>query len=141
MFRFKRRDDAKYNLFRDLAIIVFSIAIGVMLIKTDVLANLFVSTRGMAIVGSFISGIFFVSIFTTVPATIALGEIARVNSLFVVALVGALGSVAGDMLIFRFVKNDISEDFVYLLKKTGAKRLLAIFQRRLFHWLLALLGA
>ncbi|HTW96666.1 MAG TPA: hypothetical protein VMD74_03375, partial [Candidatus Methylomirabilis sp.] len=92
MFWFKRRDDAKYNLFRDLAIIVFSIAIGAMLIKTDVLANLFVSTRGMAIVGSFISGIFFVSIFTTVPATIALGEIARVNSLFVVALVGALGS-------------------------------------------------
>jgi hypothetical protein len=129
------------NLFRDLAIIIFSIVIAVLLVKSNVLSGLLILTGGMAAVSSFISGIFFVSIFTTAPATVVLGEIARVNSIFMVALFGSLGSVVGDLLIFRFVKDHLSEDFVFLIKKSGLKRFTAIFKTRAFHWLFAFLGA
>jgi hypothetical protein len=129
------------NLFRDLATIIFSIFIAVLIVKTDILKYLLVLNGPMAAVGSFISGIFFVSIFTTAPATVALGEIARANSIFVTAFFGSLGSMVGDYLIFRFVKDRICEDFVFLIKKSGLKRFTAIFKTRTFHWLFAFLGA
>jgi hypothetical protein len=141
MMKFFSEKKEESNLFRDLAIIIFSIAVAVLLIKGNILSGLLILTGGMAYVGSFISGIFFVSIFTTAPATVVLGEIARVNSIFMVALFGSFGSVVGDLLIFRFVKNHISEDFSFLIKKSGLKRFTAIFKTRVFHWLFAFLGA
>jgi|WetSurMetagenome_2_1015567.scaffolds.fasta_scaffold03598_3 hypothetical protein len=139
--KFFDKKNEEGNLFRDLAVIIFSIVVAVLMVKTDVVTYLLASTHGMAAIGSFISGIFFVSIFTTAPATVAIGEITRTNSIFLVAFFGSLGSVVGDLLIFRFVKDHVSEDFSFLIKKSGLKRFTAIFKTRAFHWLFAFLGA
>ena len=55
-----------YNLMRDLAIIVFSVIIAIILIKTRYLATILTSTKEMEFLGSFIAGIFFTSIFILV---------------------------------------------------------------------------
>lgn len=129
------------NLMRELAIIVFSIIIAVIMVKTGVLKSLFVSTQEIKFIGSFIAGIFFTSIFSAAPATVVLAEIAQSNSIFWVAFFGGIGALVGDLVIFRFIKDTLAEDFNRLIKKIKSERLATIFRLKLFKWLIPFLGA
>lgn len=131
----------KIFLLQDLIIIFFSIIIAILLVKTGVLMDLLASTRELEFFGSFIAGIFFTSAFTTAPAIVGLGEIARVDSILVTAVLGSLGAVIGDLVIFRFFKDRFSEHLSELLKHQGAgKRVRAFFRLRLFRWFAFVIG-
>src|SRR3989344_2764118 len=134
-------DNHGNNLVRDLGVIVLSILIAIILGKTGILESILVSTQGARFIGSFIAGIFFVSVFTAAPATVALGEIAQSNSVITVAILGGLGALIGDLIIFRFVKDRVSEHFDYLIKISRSERLLSIFKLKLFRWIVPLVGA
>lgn len=126
---------------RDLGIIIFSIVIAVILVKTGALKSLLISTQEIKFIGSFVAGIFFVSVFTAAPATVVLAEIAQSNSIFWVAFFGGVGALVGDLIIFRFIKDRLSADFLYLIKKTKFERLISIFRLKLFRWLIPFAGA
>ena len=129
------------NLMKDLAIIGLSVIIAVLMVKTGALKSLLVSTQEIKFIGSFIAGIFFVSIFSAAPATVVLAEIAQSNSVFWVAFFGGVGALVGDLVIFRFIKDGLAEDFYHLVRKTKSERLVAIFKLKLFKWLVPFLGA
>ncbi|MEK7509003.1 MAG: hypothetical protein AAB568_04085 [Patescibacteria group bacterium] len=132
-----------YNLMRDLAIIIFSIIIAVILVKTRYLATILTSTREMEFLGSFVAGIFFTSIFTAVPATVTLGEIAQNNTVGWTAFFGGLGALVGDLIIFRFVKDSFSEHIITAFENIRQKKILLIFHKEKRHigWMLKILGA
>jgi hypothetical protein len=138
IFRKKKQEN---NLFRDLAIIAFSVIIAVILVKTGILKSLLEGTQDIKFFGSFFAGLFFTSIFTTVPATVALGEIAREGSLFWTALLGGVGAMIGDLLIFKFVKNSLAEDISTLIQHNARKRFSAVFKLKFFRYFFAFLGA
>jgi len=131
----------KYNLIKDTSIIALSVLIAIILVKTKVLVSILASSKELELFGSFIAGIFFTSIFTVAPATVVLAEIAQINSIFLVAILGGIGAMIGDMIIFRFVKNRLFEDILYLLKKSKSERLISIFRLKIFRWSIAFLGA
>lgn len=126
---------------RDLGIIILSIVIAVILVKTGALKSLLTSTQELKFIGSFVAGIFFVSVFTAAPATVVLAEIAQSNSIFWVAFFGGIGALVGDLVIFRFIKDRLSADFLYLIKKSKSERLISIFRLKLFRWLIPFAGA
>ena len=128
-------------MFRDLAIIALSVIVAVILVKTGILKSLLTSTKEIKLIGSFVSGLFFTSVFTTAPATVALGEIARHNSLFWTVILGGFGAMLGDLVIFRFVKDSLAKDFSTLIKHSASKRLIAVFKLKFFRWFIAFLGA
>lgn len=126
---------------RDLAIIAISIVIAIIFVRNGVLEDLLAYGQSSKILGSFLGGMFLVSIFTAAPATVALVEIAQNFSVFWMAFFGMFGALIGDYLIFRFIKDSVSEDILYLIEKSGRKRWLHIFHLRIFGWLIPLLGA
>ena len=75
---------------------------------------------------------FFTSFFTTAPAIVLIGVLVQTTPLIMVAIIGGLGAALGDYIIFRFVKDRISEDINYLLSFQKTKRFFAIFKTRLF---------
>lgn len=117
---------------------LFSILFAVYLAKTDVLIRLLSTTAETELVGTFIAGLFFTSIFTTAPAIATLGELAQSYSLFQVAFLGAIGAVMGDLLIFRFVKDRFSVHLLELFRGGGQrfKKLLRLKLFRLFTFVL-----
>lgn len=122
-------------LLHDVLIIIASVYIAVILVKTGTLANILASTLGLEFAGSFIAGLFFTSIFTTAPAIVTFGELARINSIVPVALFGALGAVIGDLIIFRFIRDKFSEHILKLVSHRSAwKRIMALFKLKLFRW-------
>ncbi len=134
--RYHLAASSKRFLIQDLFLIVLSIIISVVLVKTDLLVSLLTVTQRMEYLGSFIAGMFFTSIFTTAPAIATLGEIGQVNSIWSTAFFGALGSVVGDLLIFRFVRDRFSEHLREFFKyRKGKHRLAHLFKLRSFRWI------
>src|SRR3989344_1125991 len=106
-------------ILQDMAIIALSIIIAIILARTDVLITILTSTKELERLGSFVAGLFFTSAFTTAPAIVTLGEIAQANSLVPTALFGALGAVIGDLIIFRFVRDKLSDHLLKIIKHEG----------------------
>ncbi len=134
-------DNHGRNVMRDMGIIILSIMVAVILVKTGALKNLLTSTQEIKFAGSFVAGIFFVSVFTAAPATVVLAEIAQSNSVFWVAFFGGMGALAGDFILFRFIKNRLSEDFLHVMRKSKSRRLISIFQSNPFKLLIPFIGA
>lgn len=98
-------------------------------------------SAGFDYLSIFVAGIFFTSVFTTPFAIVALGELSLHSNLFLFAVVGGLGALSGDYLMFRFFKNRVSEDFGYLLSISRVKRLPHLFRTEAFKWFAPFLGA
>lgn len=131
----------KKLVIRDFAIVIFSVVLATILAKSNLLVYVLDVAQGLKFLGSFLAGIFFISIFTVAPASVVLYEIAKSNPALEVAFFGGLGAVVGDLIIFRFVKDSISEDIKYFIEKTKLQKLTAIFKLKPLRWLTVLLGA
>lgn len=126
---------------RDLATVFLSVMLAIIMVKSGTLESLLRSVQGLGYVGSFVAGIFFTSIFTTAPSVVVLGEIGRFYSPFINALCGAGGAVIGDLIMFRFVRDDFSRHVAELLAHTRVhKRLFALVKMRSFRWVAFVLG-
>lgn len=128
-------------LLHDIVLIGASIAVAVFLVRTDALGALLASAQDLELLGSFIAGLFFTSIFTTAPAIVALGGLALAHPLAQVALAGAAGATLGDFLIFRFIRDAFSVHILELVSHRHlGKRLGVLLHRRLFRWVSFFVG-
>jgi hypothetical protein len=118
-----------------------SIFLAVVLAETHILENLLSTTKDYGLLGSFVAGLFFTSIFTTAPSVVALGEISQMQSIIQVAFVGAAGAMLGDLLIFQFIRDKLSEHLMELMKGeiAGAKRKFR-HHLKFFRWLTFFVG-
>ncbi len=129
------------HLVKDIAIILFSVLIAFILVKTGAIPELLASVKGFGVWGTIVVGVFFTSIFTTAPAIVALAAIAaETGAPLQTALFGAIGAVIGDIFIFRFVRDSIAEDFMYILKQGPKERLQHFFKLKFFRWTLFMIG-
>ena len=123
---------------KDLFIISFSIIVAIVLIKTNAIINLINSTKEYEIIASFIAGIFYTSIFTVVPATAAIIEIAQKSNPFLIALVGGFGALLGDYIIFRYIRDNISGYISSIARKIRHE---SILESKIFSYSFAIIGA
>ena len=129
------------HFIHDLGVLAISIVVAVLLAKSGAISSLLDHTVGWEILGAFIAGFFFTSMFTTPPALVALGQISAANSLWLTALVGACGAMLGDFILFKFFRDEVAQDLQYLAKVTHASRVAHIFHLKLFRWVMPFVGA
>ncbi|OGE81903.1 MAG: hypothetical protein A3E98_00865 [Candidatus Doudnabacteria bacterium RIFCSPHIGHO2_12_FULL_48_11] len=91
--------------------------------------------------GAFITGIFFTSMFTVAPATVVLYLIAQNHNPLLIAIFGGLGTMLGDYIIFRFLKDRVFDEFASVVAKIGGSHLRQLLHTPYFAWLLPVLGA
>ena len=125
----------------DTFFVVCSIAAAGAIVESGIVHTLGESFKDLGYVGSFFAGMLFTSVFTTVPAIAVLAELSQNTSVIVVALLGGLGAVVGDYIIFRFVRDRVAGDVKYLLSHSKFVRFPKIFKTRLSRWLVPLVGA
>lgn len=131
----------KKKLIKNLSIVFLSVLIAIILAKTDAFRDLLISIQGLKFIGSFIAGIFFISVFTVAPASVMLFNIAQITPIWEVAILGGLGAVVGDFIIFRFIKNNFADEVINLLKKTKIQKIAGIIHLSAFRWLVPFIGA
>lgn len=137
----RKQKDIKLRFEHDILVLLLGIIIAVVIVKTGILKEILMVTKGILFVDSFISGLFYTSGFTTPIAFVALSELAVNSSLLNVAFFGALGAVVGDVLIFKFLRDRIDKDIVFILKSNSLmKRVKAVFHLKLFRWVSFFIG-
>lgn len=128
-------------LLQDAAFIAVSIVAAWLLAKSSFFEVILASTKEFELVGSFVAGLFFTSVFTTAPAIVVLGEISQVNGILPTAILGALGAVVGDLIIFRFIKDSLGEHLALLRSAPSPKVCVGrCLNLRMFRWLTFLVG-
>src|SRR3989338_750863 len=129
------------HLFKNILILTVSIVAAILLAKSGIFNSIINATEGLKILGIFIAGFFFTSALTIGPAGVALVKFSQTESIFLIAIVGAIGSVIGDLIIFRFVRDRISDDFIALFQQVKIKRLVHILHLEIFRFLTPFIGA
>ncbi len=129
------------RILKDILLLGVSVIAAVLLAKSNFFERLFASAEQWRLLGSFIAGLGFASLFTIAPATVALAKIAQANHILPVALVGGFGSLISDYLIFRFVRKNVTADFKYLARRFHLIGYLKFFRASYLRWLGSLLGA
>ncbi len=130
-----------HRFYKDLAIIALSIAGTIVFVQLGVFGKILSGLEEQAYIGSLISGIFFTSVFTIAPATVALAQLAEASHPMTVALWGALGAMIGDLLQFLFVRDVFGRDLRRFLKKQIHIDVHSYFHHGFMKWLGPIIGA
>jgi hypothetical protein len=125
----------------DAAFIVFSIIFAVVIQKTGLVDNLIEWLGNLKYLGIFLAGMLFTSIFTTATSIVILINLAETVNPLVLGLIGGMGAVLGDYILFRFMRDTILDDVKYLASFARENRFSTIFKTRLFRFFLPFLGA
>lgn len=133
--------EIRSHLLKNFLILAVSIGAAIFFAKAGIFEDILSVSKEIRFLGNFLAGVFFTSVLTIGPATVALGELAQMNSLILVSLVGAAGAVIGDLIIFRFVRDRITDDFIALFEQPKIKRISHLLRLEIFRWFLPLLGA
>lgn len=129
-----------HNLFKDFSIILLSILVAILLVRSGILVETLRYSR-FEFFNSFFSGLFFTSVFTTAPAVANFGTIMREYSIFWTALGGAIGAVLGDIVIFRFIRDRFGDDLIDAIKeKHLGRKTKKMLKLRFVRWSLFLIS-
>src|SRR3989344_7165743 len=93
------------ELLKDLCILAIGVAVALLLVKLGLLARFLSSVEGMYILASFISGLFFTSVLSVAPASVALAALSTKLPAVDVAFWAACAAMIADYVIFIFVRD------------------------------------
>lgn len=124
---------------RDILIIAASISLAVYIAQHDLVAHLFVS--GFAPLEAFIAGFFFTSLLTITPAGVAFAEMAQTVPALQLAAWGAAGAVLGDLVLFLFVRDALSNDIMAMLRGPWLRKVKVLFKSPFLSWAVPVAGA
>lgn len=130
------------KLIRDILIIFISIIIAVILHKSKGLENFLKYISEFYFVpAAFIAGIFFASTFTVAIATSVILTMADLQNPILIAVVGGMGAVLGDSIIFKFLREDLIADFEFLEKHFPKKIVRRIIHSKMIFWFAPIVAA
>ncbi|HYC79507.1 MAG TPA: hypothetical protein VEC17_00600 [Candidatus Binatia bacterium] len=123
---------------------LLAISIVVLLIFADhaIIRGIISGVSELKFLGLFFSGFFIVSTFTIVPATLVLSEMSNTYGFWETALLATAGAVLGDFIIFRFIRDTVSDELRPIFNLIAKeKHIKALFSSPFFAWLTPVVGA
>lgn len=127
--------------YQNTTLLILSILLLILLADTPVVHAFIRHIGTYGYLGSFLAGIFFVSTFTVAPASLVLFHLAQEYDAIFIALTAGAGGVIGDVLIFRFFKDKLFEEFTPLINELMRRPVFALFKSPYFVWLTPVIGA
>lgn len=116
------------------------VAVFLVALDTALIQGLLLTVREAGLLGTFITGILFVSFFTAGPATLILVNIAGDYNPVLLALTAGLGTLVGDWIILKFFEEKVSYELLPLAKKYGVLPMIRQMRRRRFRPIALLVG-
>lgn len=127
--------------YKNTTLLVLSIIVVLFLADTSLVHGLIRQIGAYGYLGSFVAGVFFVSTFTIAPASLVLFHLAQDYNALVIAITAGVGAVIGDLIIFRFFKDQIFVEFAPLMKRLRRTGFLEPLKSPYFAWVTPIMGA
>lgn len=133
-----RKHHIAIHVMRDIAVLILSVLVAIWIVQGDVVKQLESALGLFSLVAVFVAGFFFTSMLTVAPATAALAGFSQDMPVLLVALVGGVGAVLADAIVFKLFRDHIGEDvaivmrtlkirgFAHFRRSTVARRTLSI---------------
>lgn len=122
------RPNAARRLSLDLAIIIAGVAAALLLLRAGVFNQTLAAAGQWGLAGCFVAGLFFTSVLTVGPASVALALLGEMLPPFQVALWGAVGALVGDLFIFYILRNRIASGIDQLVEDAASRRVQSFFR-------------
>lgn len=138
--RVAQRKKAQRELAKDLLLVFIGAVIALFLSQSGII-NATINFLGGTAISSLVAGLFFTSVFTVAPASVAFAEISEIGPIFTIALYGGLGAMLGDLVIFFFIRDRFTDDLMNSIKPSIVKHIFASFHLGSMKWLAPFVGA
>jgi len=126
----------------NIALLIFSLASAYIIYRLPFFDSIIANIGSLGLFGAFLSGMFFASTFTVATGGLLLISLANTLNPLGLIFASALGAVTADLLIFYFVKDNVSAEITPVYEKFLAHHhLKKILHTRYFSWTLPVLGA
>jgi uncharacterized membrane protein YdjX (TVP38/TMEM64 family) len=128
--------------YRNTALLAASVILLLIFADHAIVRGILAAISDLGYLGLFFAGFFIVSTFTIVPATLLLSEMSNVYGFWETVVLATLGAIAGDFIIFKLIKDRVSEELLEMFDAIGReKHLYRIFHSPLMAWLTPVVGA
>lgn len=122
--------------------LVGGVAFAGVLSASGVLEKLFVDLHTWGYLAAPLAGLMFTSTFTVASGMLLLLTLTKSLSPLLLIILGAGGAVAGDWLIFRFVRHQVEDEIGPIFRELDKEtHLHKIMHTRYFAWTLPVIGA
>lgn len=128
--------------YKNITLFLISLVVALLLSRDEVFHNFLLGMGDYGYIGAFVAGILYVSTFTVATGAIILLVLAEKLSPLELALIAGIGGVAGDFLIFRFIRDNIAAEVENIYEHLDTKHhIKRVFHTKYFSWTLPVMGA
>lgn len=123
-----------------LTAILISVLVAIILAGNQTFKNWLISLGSLEYFGALIAGALFVSSFTAAISIVVIGIMAQNINPIALGLIGGVGAVIGDYLIFKLVRSHLQDELSMLFGKDGTSYVKAVLRSHYIAWMLPLIG-
>lgn len=128
--------------YKNLILTGIGILFALFLLRFEIFHSFLLQLGEMGYLGAFIGGILFVSTFTVGTGILILLILSENLNPIEIGLIAGLGAVAGDLVIFRFIKNSLADEIVSIYNHVDHDHhFTKLLQSKYFSWTLPVVGA
>lgn len=120
--------------------VLISIFIAIFLAFNETFKNWLLHLGSLEYIGALLAGGLFVSSFTAPISIVVIGIMAQNIHPIALGLIGGVGAVMGDYLVFKLVRSNIQNELTTLFGKEETSHIKALLHSKYIAWTLPIIG-
>lgn len=123
-----------------LTAVFISVLIAIILAQNAAFKSWLLNLGSLEYIGALIAGMIFVSSFTVAISAVVFGIMVQNIHPMALALIGGVGAVMGDYLIFKLVRSNLQKELAMLFGPDNTTHIKAVLHSKYIAWMLPVIG-
>lgn len=123
-----------------LTTVFISVLVAIILAQNESFKNWLLNLGSFEYIGALIAGMIFVSSFTVAISAVVLGIMVQNVHPMALALIGGVGAVIGDYLIFKLVRSNLQKEITSILGMNNTAHIKILLHSKYIAWMLPIIG-
>jgi len=124
-----------------LTAILISVFVAIFLASNETFKSWLLHLGSLEYIGALIAGALFVSSFTVAISAVVIAIMTENINPMALALIGGVGAVMGDYLIFKLIRSHLQDELAMLFGKEGTSYVRHVLKSKYISWTLPIIGA
>lgn len=120
--------------------VLVSILIAIILAQNQPFKNWLLHLGSFEYIGALFAGMLFVSSFTVAISVVIFGIMAQNINPMAIGLIGGVGAVMGDYLVFKLIRSHLEQELAMLFGKEGTSYVRTVLRSKYIAWTLPIIG-
>lgn len=123
-----------------LTVILISILVAIILAQNQTFKDWLLHLGSLEYIGALFAGMLFVSSFSVAISMVVIAIMTENINPMALALIGGVGAVMGDYLVFKLVRSHLQEELAMLFGKEGTSYVKEFIRSKYIAWMLPIIG-